>query len=74
MRAHFIANMTTYTANAIPDPIPFGDANEIVAVLYLNRESLEFIANELPIGDGFTRMVFEALEEVDRQLAPADSR
>ena len=43
--------------------IEFGDANP-VAILHLNEEGLEFLANYLPSGDAFTKEVNDVLDEV----------
>lgn len=45
-----------------------GDAHDVVAVLFLNRESLAFLCDELPQWDGFTKELQEALARVDRNL------
>jgi hypothetical protein len=50
-------------------PIIAGDANNIVVILQLSREGLEFLAESLPYRDGFTRELQELLAEVDRTLA-----
>ena len=48
----------------------FGDAREVVATFSLSRDSLEFLLNRMMThypGDGFTRDLQDALNEVDRR-------
>ena len=47
--------------------IHFGDVKGVVAVLHMNRETLEFIFNELPLRDGFTLEIGKILDELDRR-------
>jgi len=48
------------------EPITFGDARDIVAILHLDKKSLEFIAYALPYNDGFSRECFKVLDEIQK--------
>ena len=52
-------------------PIKFGDTKDIVAILHLNYEGLEFLAT-LNIKDGFVRECADILKEVDRFREPGE--
>jgi len=48
------------------EPIVFGDARDVVAILHLDKKSLEFIAYALPHNDGFTKEFFKVLNEIEK--------
>lgn len=49
-------------------PVKVGDARGIVVEISLDREGLEWLAGELPVGDTFTRDLYAALRKVDEEL------
>lgn len=48
------------------EPIVFGDARNIVAVLHLSKEGLEDLAHAFSPSDGFSRECYQVLEQVYR--------
>lgn len=48
------------------NPYEFGMAQNVVAVLNLDRAALEFICYALPPNDEFTKDCFKALDEIDK--------
>lgn len=49
-------------------PVKLGDARKVVAEVSLDRESLEWLAGQLPVGDVFTRELYAALRKVDEEI------
>lgn len=53
-------------------PVKVGDVRGVVVEISLDREGLEWLAGELPIGDTFTRELYAALRKVDEELEIED--
>lgn len=47
-------------------PIEFGDAQNVVAVLHLSRESLEDIACQFSVDDSFSKECWAVIEQLDK--------
>ncbi len=53
-------------------PIEFGDTRNIVAVLRLDRQSLEWLESVIPSGDSFSKECRKVIEEIDAREAGND--
>lgn len=49
-------------------PLKIGDAHGVVVEISLDREGLEWLAGELPVGDAFTRELYATLKKVDEEI------
>lgn len=46
-------------------PLHIGDTKDVALVIHLNKEAVDWLCNELPQGDRFTREIHEAARHID---------